>query len=101
MELRAYVPVINPTRILYGRPPQRLRSHPLEAWLALLQVPQQLPGGRVIQPHSSPGSTEMSSPITSLRPRISPKEDLAMDMGRVLPHPPATRPRPGVKHRPA
>ena len=28
MELRAYVPVINPTRILSERPLQRLRSHP-------------------------------------------------------------------------
>ena len=78
-----------------------LRS-PLQARLALLGVPQPLPGGRVIHSHSSPGSPH-GGPDRAPRygPATRRKRTRPRSIGRVLSHPPAARPRPGVKRRPA
>ena len=77
-----------------------LRS-PLQARLALLGVPQPLPGGRVIHSHSSPGSPH-GGPDRAPRygPATRRKRTRPRSIGLVLSHPPAARPRPGVKRQP-
>ena len=139
------MPVINSTRILSYRPPQRLRSHPfpvvmttcirevVSAWIYgvtdlhagnklnenpfLEPAPPFTPFGSLIRsPKGSATASQWPGHTAALQPRLYrdvQPEHLTVTphlAGRRLghkvssgycPHPPATRPRPDVKRRPA